>query len=198
MAQGQQSGAVRVGVTGHRTGQLADADRARLRAQVRQALSQVVAAAGNRGVEVVSALAAGADQLVATEALGMGFTLHAPLPFLRGSYERDFDAADGAAFRSLLVRATVVEELPGARTSPETETAAYVAVANRVLDGADLLLAVWDGLPARGEGGTGDVVRNALGRGMAVVVIDARPPHGIRYLGEPPDGITWELARQIQ
>jgi hypothetical protein len=40
-----------------------------------------------------------------------------------------------------------------------------------MLDHADRLFAVWDGKPARGYGGTADVVTEARNRGMPVRVI---------------------------
>ncbi|WP_198036875.1 hypothetical protein [Nocardia sp. BMG51109] len=40
-----------------------------------------------------------------------------------------------------------------------------------MLDDADELFAVWDGKPARGYGGTADVVAVARQRGMPVTVI---------------------------
>jgi hypothetical protein len=46
-----------------------------------------------------------------------------------------------------------------------------MAGSERMLDLADELVAVWDGLPARGHGGTADVVAVALDRGIPVTVI---------------------------
>jgi hypothetical protein len=39
------------------------------------------------------------------------------------------------------------------------------------VDRSDVLLAVWDGQPARGPGGTGDVVAYARARGTPVEVV---------------------------
>lgn len=41
------------------------------------------------------------------------------------------------------------------------------------VNGADVLLVVWDGLPARGKGGTADVVAYAKAMGKPVLIIDA-------------------------
>jgi hypothetical protein len=43
-----------------------------------------------------------------------------------------------------------------------------------VLRGSDLLVAVWDGLPARGLGGTADVVQVALAEQRRVVHVNPR------------------------
>ncbi len=42
---------------------------------------------------------------------------------------------------------------------------------NAMLDRADRLFAVWDGKPARGYGGTADVVSEARKRGLPVTII---------------------------
>jgi len=42
----------------------------------------------------------------------------------------------------------------------------------RVVDLADLLIAVWDGKPARGPGGTADVVAYAASAGKPYVWLD--------------------------
>ena len=41
-----------------------------------------------------------------------------------------------------------------------------------ILDRSDMLLAVWDGSPSRGPGGTADMVTQARIRGMPVLIID--------------------------
>ena len=39
----------------------------------------------------------------------------------------------------------------------------------------DMLIAVWDGLPPRGRGGTGEVVQLALTRGTAIIHVPLDP-----------------------
>ena len=194
--------ALRVGVTGHRPDRLQIPDLAALRAVVREVLAVIGRASGGR-VTVVSPLAEGADQLAAAEALAAGFQLVCPLPFPADEYTRDFASpASAEAFRALLTRASAVEELPGSRATPEDERAAYAAVGARVLDGADLLLTIWDGRRARGPGGTAEIVVEARRRGVPTVWIEARPPHGVRVLagdngpqGESLDALAKRLIR---
>jgi hypothetical protein len=50
---------------------------------------------------------------------------------------------------------------------------AYLDCGMATVDGSDVLLAVWDGEPARGKGGTGDVVAYARSLGRPLVLIDA-------------------------
>lgn len=174
---------LRVGVTGHRPNRLAEADLPELRARVRQVLA-VLHATTHGQVTVVSALAEGADQLVAEEAVEAGFRLVCPLPFPLATYDRDFaDGAALAAFRSLLAQAAEVEELSGSRGSPEREVAAYAAVGARIVDHADILLTIWDGARSRGAGGTANVIEQARQTGVPAVWIAATPPHRVTILG---------------
>jgi hypothetical protein len=121
----------------------------------------------------VCGLAAGADSILAEAALAEGWALVAILPFAVAEYERDFAAGPELdRFRTLLVHASVVCELDGRR---EASGLAYAEVGRLIVEQADVLLSVWDGLPARGLGGTGDVVRMALDQQKPVAVL---PPSG--------------------
>lgn len=114
---------------------------------------------------LLSPLAEGADRLVAESALAAGYTLEAPLPFPRSQYEADFPASAGV-FRALLGKAARMIELDGARG--DDADLAYENVGRYVVRNTDLLVALWDGQPARGRGGTGDIVRFALRAGVPV------------------------------
>lgn len=163
---------LRIGVTGHR--QLADAAgvaRAaaavlgRIAADVRALAPDLPRPARLR---LVSPLAEVADRVVAEAALDAGYALQAPLPFARSSYENDFGDGSTEAFRELLARARSVFELNGDRSREE---AAYEAVGRVVLGHSDILIAVWDGQAAKGRGGTGQIVEEALTKGVPVVWI---------------------------
>jgi hypothetical protein len=54
-----------------------------------------------------------------------------------------------------------------------TREDAYLDCGVETVNGADVLLALWDGQPARGKGGTADVVEYARALGKPLVVIDA-------------------------
>ncbi|MCX6927567.1 MAG: hypothetical protein NT154_30820, partial [Verrucomicrobia bacterium] len=64
-------------------------------------------------LRLVSALAAGADQWVAQEALRQGFELQAILPFDRDEYRKDFAGSEVGAYDELLDGASAVLELDG-------------------------------------------------------------------------------------
>jgi hypothetical protein len=148
----------RLGATGH---QELPADAGQYVVErVREVLEQFVPP-----LRVISALAAGADQLVAREVLRVGGSLHVVVPAV--GYEASFPPADRREYEHLLKQADDVTRL----NFPEPSEPAYWAAGRRVVDGCDILVAIWDGRPARGLGGTGDVVAYAETRGKDVRVI---------------------------
>lgn len=116
-------------------------------------------------VRVVTSLAEGADQLVASEALARGATLDVVVP--SEGFRASLDEAYRGEYDRLLAAADDVE----VRDHHEPGSDAYLEAGLAVLDRADVLLALWDGEPARGVGGTGDVVEAARARGTEVVVV---------------------------
>jgi hypothetical protein len=175
-----------VGVTGHRKEALPPDSLPKLHERLRSVLkelseqaAQVYAA--NRHffssdpprLLVVSPLADGADQIAAEIALELGFELHAILPFAREEYRLDLaDDEAGKRLDTLLGRASCVLELPGAR---DHELEAYVMAGRATIAHCDLLIAVWDGLPPRGRGGTGEVVRLAHDRAKPAIHVPVSP-----------------------
>jgi hypothetical protein len=148
-------------------------------------------------LRVVSPLAEGADRLVASIALDLGYQLDVPMPFPQAEYERDFQQADRdpaanaasvAEFRSLLAQATPAEAggpprvlaLDGGRG--DEEAASYGAVGRLVVRNCDLLLAVWNGHPGKGSGGTADTVRFAVRGGPPVIWVDAEGKTPLRWV----------------
>ena len=114
----------------------------------------------------VSSLAAGADQLFASIVLARGGSLQLVIPCRR--YEKTFPRPEDLTnFRTLLERAVSVETLNFEEPSEE----AYLAAGCRVVDLSDMLLAIWDGQPARGKGGTGDIVEYARSRATRLEIV---------------------------
>ena len=169
-----------VGVTGHRSDALSDHSIDDLRSRI----GAIVALVGDAARELfakegqyfspeapalrfVSAIAEGSDQIAAEEALSLGWDLHAILPFHR-SYYRTTLGDDAAKNRLdwLLKHADRVLELPGEQGA---ETEGYSMVGRATVAHCDVIIAVWDGLPARGRGGTAEVVETAIARGRPVI-----------------------------
>ncbi len=136
---------LRIGVTGHRV--LADANL--VIGGIEKALARIEASHPGRSLVVVSALAEGADRLVAEAVLRRpGARLRAVLPLPKFDYLGDFATPDSKEeFLRFLARTDEVVELPAQATRNE----AYAAASDRVLDGVDVLVAVWDGKGAQGQ-----------------------------------------------
>jgi hypothetical protein len=143
-------------------------------------------------LSIVSALAEGSDRIAARAALARGFALDVVLPCPAAAYEATFaDDESRAEFTALLklARARLVLPLAGeARNARGDRLArAYEAAGLATLDKADILLAVWDGKPAQGRGGTGEIVDEAARQGVPVAIVD--PSNGsTRLLWEPDPG----------
>ena len=157
---------VTIGVTGHRF--LAEVDK--LEAGVDQALTEIERVFGGP-VTVISALAEGADRLVAERALARpGSALEVVLPLPRAEYLTDFRSAESkGAFERLLGRARRVIQIP---TQSERDQA-YLAGGEHVIRQADVLLAVWDGQEQQAKGGTGSIVRRARDLGLPIAWVHA-------------------------
>jgi len=115
----------------------------------------------------VTSLAIGADTVFAEAVLRLGGALKVVVPF--AGYEERFDEGrERERYLSLLGRAASVEVL----RAEVTEQEAYFAAGRRVVDISSLLLLVWDGRPAAGLGGTGDIAAYARRERKAVVHIN--------------------------
>jgi hypothetical protein len=174
--------ALSVGIVGHRPNRLPGDAPAHARQGVVEALAAIRTAAfqaharhvccfadGLPLLTLISALAEGADSMAATAALAAGYALDIVLPFERGEYAKDFEGAAKAAFGDLLGRGHAILELGGTRAD---EGKSYEAAGLALLDTCDILIAVWDGKPPAGRGGTAELVAEAGRRGMPVVLID--------------------------
>lgn len=112
-----------------------------------------------------SCLAAGADQLFATEVLAAGGKLHVVLP--SAGYAATLHGVDSIRFRRLLAAASDTTEL----CFPAPGAPAYHAAGRLIAEISDVLIAVWDGQAARGEGGTADIVAHARGLDRDVRIV---------------------------
>ena len=163
----QPEGRVVVGVTGHRC--LADVEA--VGAGVEVALGRIQQAFGASSLTVISPLASGADQLVARRALMRPESrLIVPLPLPLSSYLEGLAPAAIEAFHELLGQAADSFVLPASLTHDE----AYEAAGRYVVEHSEVLIAVWDGQPARGRGGTASTVARARQRGLPMAWIWAR------------------------
>ena len=194
-----------VGVTGHRAEVLPEGSLPVLRERIRDVLVQIEQsgralldterdcfALGLPRLKFVSPIADGADQIAAEVALELGWDLQVILPFERSAYRASL-ASEGAreGFDGLIERATCLLELPG---DPTQSLDAYVMTGRATVAHCDVLVAVWDGLPPRGRGGTGEVVQLALTRGTAIVHVPLSPGGDTRILWSAFDPTVVTIA----
>jgi len=132
---------------------------------------------------VISSLAEGADRLVAREVLTNHYSvLEVPMPLPKGEYVSDFTSTESKhAFESLLRRATTVVPAPRVQSREQ----GYAAAGQYVLERCDVLIALWDGKPARGPGGTATIVERARSS-VPVIWINTENPHDVRVEGILP------------
>ncbi|SMC59085.1 hypothetical protein [Lentzea albidocapillata] len=147
----------RLAITGHRG--LTAALEAEIDRMIRAAVAE------NGSVVGVSCLADGADAVFAQAVLDAGGALVAVLPASR--YRDTLPEAYRPVYDGLLARAGKVVRLEYVTPDPH----AYMEAGERMVDESDALLAVWDGLPGRGPGGTADVVAYARSKGVPVTVL---------------------------
>lgn len=148
----------RIAVSGHRdlgaeTERLVDA-------AIREALA-------HQGEDLVglSCLADGADQIFARVVLDVGGRIEAVVP--AEEYRGGLPQQAHSAYDDLMSRAVAKHCMPFV----ESTSQAHMSASEFMTDHADELYAVWDGKPARGYGGTADVVAYARQRGIPVRII---------------------------
>ena len=153
-----------VGFSGHRQ----VADKAGVATAIRTSLEWLRREAPGEWIGL-SSVASGGDQMFVDQARALGMSWHVILPLPRAEFQKDFNADEWADVEPLLAQAehTRVITENGARED------AYLDCGMETVNGADVLLAVWDGEAARGKGGTADVVEYATSLGKPVIVIDA-------------------------
>jgi hypothetical protein len=179
---------LRVGVTGHRIGtKFSQSQAEAVRSTIDGLLADITGLAqqcveANRWafaeseavVSTISALAEGSDRILAEAGLAKNHPLNVILPFWRADYRRDFETEESRqSFDALLAKAGAVFELNGNRESAER---AYEAAGLLMLANADIVIAIWDQLPADGIGGTAMIVEHAVAEGVPVILIDPRTP----------------------
>jgi hypothetical protein len=151
---------VKVGITGHQ--HLADASSWDW---VKMEMNNLLARLP-RPIVGITCLAVGADSLFAELVLQHSGSIEAVLPF--PEYEHELQIHERVRYRELLAMVstiTVLEKKPSKEES-------YFEAGKKVVDNAELLLAVWDKKPARGLGGTGDIVEYASQRQKDITCID--------------------------
>ncbi|MGH3624287.1 MAG: hypothetical protein ACRDQ5_21285 [Sciscionella sp.] len=132
---------------------------------VDSALRRTVAERATGELVGLSCLADGADALFAQAVLDAGGELVVVVP--AATYRESLPTEHHPVYDALMNRATDVIRLE----HTESDSHAHMDASVRMIENADELVAVWDGKPARGYGGTTDVVAAARRRGVPVTVV---------------------------
>jgi hypothetical protein len=137
----------------------------------------------------LSSIAVGSDTVFTKQALGLGLAWHCVLPLPPAEFRKDFTDEDWKQVQALLPEAEQVRVIAenGARED------AYLDAGMETVHACDVLLAVWDGEPARGKGGTADVIAYARELNKPLVLIDAATGAIRRELFERFEGTDHEL-----
>jgi hypothetical protein len=171
---------IRIGVTGHRD--LTDEQKILVSNCVKKVLDTLDRwlsdnlKNSSHAFVVISPLAEGADRIVATEVLDWARAdphykseMEVAIPFPVDEYVKTFTGQRSLdEFDALLKRARSVKVLE--KSKPVS--GAYVSVGHYVVHSSDVLIAVWNGRPANGQGGTGNVVEYARSLGQSIFIID--------------------------
>ena len=185
-----------IGVTGHHD--LHGDDEPRLREQTRTFLVRLRQGFPGLPLRVICRLAEGADRLVAEEALALDIPVLVPR-FL-DAFEDDRDVANPTSAernRRLLARCQVLNLPPVKPLQTDREPDAANAHQGRdarlgifISSHCQILLALWDGLPAPLPGGIGDIVEFHLNERMPALDWSAPMP---TQLAEDRNDLVYHL-----
>jgi hypothetical protein len=129
---------------------------------------------------VLSPLAEGADRVVARAVLSYPDAhLGVVLPLALEDYLEDFASEESRKeFGELLRRCDkpvflrtrrIQDECSDPKAMAEIRCNSYAQVGRYVVDHSDMLIAVWDGEPSRGRGGTAEIVQYALEKNRPII-----------------------------
>jgi hypothetical protein len=127
--------------------------------------------------------AEGADLLGMRAADQYGLKISCVIPFALDDYRNDFSPEAATVAAELFAKTESLLELPGRR---DEGPRAYERANDVILSNIDLLVAVWNGSRAHGRAGTGDVVQDAVLKGIPIIVVDPQSPAAPGILAAPP------------
>jgi len=162
-----------IGFCGHRSG----FDEVAVQSAFREVLADLKARATKVGgqAELYSGVAQGTDTVFLETGRSLDMPVHVILPLAEEEFSRDFTSSeDWTRSQAQLDLAKQrpgpdsVHTVPGESTRPEC----YFNQAIHMLNAVDVLVVVWDGLPARGLGGTQQIADQAKAMGLPVIFID--------------------------
>jgi hypothetical protein len=153
---------VAIGFTGHRT----LPDESRSRASILKFL-QDFKSKTEKTIYGVSSAAAGGDLLFAESCLQLGLPIRILLPAPKEQFREDFDEPTWNRAESVMQRAMSVEVIGNGETKEER----YYECGAETVQQTQILLALWDGKPSQGLGGTEEIFTYAKNQDRPVVWI---------------------------
>lgn len=210
---------LRVGVSGHRPNKLSGIDIGLIERRAEDVLDHLAKiirllqtdvpritplfAGGKATLRFATAIAEGADTLVARAAARLGYQINLTLPFRKAVYAQDFTGNalqefEGWCSSSNEAVATCTElhvsDIPH-------DPMAYRAAGRLMLAHSDVLITVWDERKEEGEGGTAEIVREAQRRGLLIILITLEGALKIWNVpdasGDPLKDGSWQLLNPL-
>lgn len=166
-----------VGFCGHRSRFSEEAVRPALMAALKNLQQRSAEVAGK--IELHVSAAEGTDVVCIEVARELGIPVHLLLPLAESEFEKDFSTpAAWARSKTQMDRAAMVPGPDSLRTveGESTRPECYFNQGVVMLEAVDVLIAVWDGQPPRGSGGTAQMVAQA--RAMGIPVLHILPADG--------------------
>ncbi|MBM7840936.1 putative phage-like protein YoqJ [Alkalihalobacillus xiaoxiensis] len=110
-----------------------------------------------------TSLAIGADQIFADVCTELSIDYCAIIP--AEDYIKNFDKKEKSNYKRLLNGATNIHLMPFKKSTEE----AFYRAGLYISDCSDCIVAIWDGEEAKGLGGTGDIVKYSVDKGIKVI-----------------------------
>jgi uncharacterized integral membrane protein len=192
-----------MGVTGHKDLEPSQRIEQVIRDQIRRIRTHLPRADTEVRLAVVSQLAEGADrllvQIVRNEAREQGedARLEVVLPTHRSTYPKwqGFSEESHQEFEALLAEATSISE-PASAEPPQDRAGAYESASRQVVGRSDVLIALWDGGPTGGRGGTAETLLDAAARSKPCIWISTEGEPVVR--DNLASGSSYAFARQVE
>lgn len=119
----------------------------------------------------ISSVAAGGDMLFAESALEIGLPWRVLLPMPAAKFREDFKEDEWTRAEALMRRASHVDVT--SESADDLREHDYLDCGHETVNECDVLVALWDGLEARGVGGTAEIVAYARKLAKPLVLINS-------------------------
>ncbi|MDN3676948.1 hypothetical protein QWY90_06455 [Flavobacterium paronense] len=122
----------------------------------------------------ITSLAIGADTIFAQVAQSKNIPLRIILPFENEEFKKDFHESDLKTLEDFLKNNNYESVFNLKGNHPVERNNSYLETGKFIVDESDIILAVWDGKPSNGIGGTGDIVEYAMSKKKQVNIINGQ------------------------